>query len=406
MLILVNSIIRKVIFFREKAKEVDSNSDLLLMQKNGEYIYFNNSACSWPLPAEVEKVYMASIKTPPGHGRSTFEGVDSTGSCRNSIATLLGCTTEEVSIISGVTLGLNIIVNGIGLEAGDTVITSSWEHNSVLRPLHYFKNSLGVHIDFIQRVSGNIDTEHLTGLLENKKVKAFILSSVSNVSGASSGWQSAFDIARKYNVLTVLDASQTFGLSHEKTDWAKADIVVAPSHKAVRSIPGCAFLKVKNGFDLVQRFSGGTGRLSELLTHPESMPMRFEFGTQSYSALQCFDEALKRVLATRHKNYETIKRNRTYFCENLTGIGSFTIHSPRNSETGIISITSPFFEPDEISQILFNNASIICRTGLHCAPLIHEELGTRTHGTVRFSLSELNTIGEIDRCLDLLGSFK
>ncbi|MBU1218983.1 aminotransferase class V-fold PLP-dependent enzyme [Myxococcota bacterium] len=369
-------------------------------------IYLNNAAVAWPIPEKVRNRINSVLAKPPMIERSTVSGESISSGCRKLISSILNCLPEEVSLIPGVTYGLNMAILGLGLTSGDTVVTSRWEHNSVLRPLFKLKSEKAIQIGFIESNGNSIDLDSFNYLIKNFKVSAIILSSASNVTGSASGWQEIFKTARENGIVTILDASQTFGIEVIPSDWELADIIVAPSHKAVRSIPGIAFIRIKKLLKLNQVFTGGTGIYSQLTEHPVFIPLRYEAGTQSYLALEAFEEALLRVIDSCQQNMETIHGLRSFFFNRLKRFDFIKLFSPEKSPTGIISFNVSGFEPSEVGDILRENLNLVCRTGLHCAPLVHNTIGAGDTGTVRLSLSEFNTRDEIEIVLSELEKFR
>ncbi|MBN2723100.1 MAG: aminotransferase class V-fold PLP-dependent enzyme [Deltaproteobacteria bacterium] len=249
----------------------------------------NNASCSWPLPEDVATAIKRSIDSPPLFFNRATGGADTRDEIRKTLAEILHCEKDEISLVSGATAGLNVAILGLKLKKGDTIVTTDAEHNSVYRPLQKFlefnpdNNLVNISCNH-EGVPSFDEFKKFTESKDGSSFKVLVMSSLSNVTGRYTGWKEFFKLAKSRGVTTLLDASQSFGKTQTGVDeYIHADIVVAPSHKGIRSLQGLGFLKIFSTIQIRQIISGGTGTESYSLTHPKIMPEKFEAGTPHYT---------------------------------------------------------------------------------------------------------------------------
>ncbi|HGE70809.1 TPA: aminotransferase class V-fold PLP-dependent enzyme, partial [Candidatus Poribacteria bacterium] len=201
---------------------------------------------------------------------------------------------------------------------------------------------------------------------------------------------------------TLLDASQSLGHIQFKVDEIQADIIAFTGHKALHGPPGTGGLYVSPEIELDQIFVGGTGVRSDLMLHPQEMPTRHEAGTPNLPAFYGLSTAL-----------EWHNQNHKEFCKKADDLTNKLIKGLKDipnvevfdnfdnsMRVPIVSFRIKGWEIEEVGYILNQSFGIICRTGLHCAPLIHKAIGSFPDGTIRFSLSGFNTYSEVETAVD------
>lgn len=303
------------------------------------------------------------------------------------------------------TSALNNIILGIHWEEGDNVYVSPFEHNSVMRPLEQMKNKYKLNIIILpfDKTTWEVKAE-AWDMFALKKPKCIICSAKSNVTGYQLPIQEIFQEGKKYNSINVLDASQSFGVDRTiKKD--NTDFIVFAGHKSLYASFGVAgFVKLSN-VDLKITQLGGTGSDSLNLNMPEEMPAKYESGSKNVVAILGLNESLKwlKTVNVKEKEEELTK----YLYERLKEIPKIILYTPieQSKCIGVISINIEGYQADEVGSILDEEFDIAVRTGYHCAPFIHDFIGSKPyHGTIRISLNYFNTKEEIDQLIQALKS--
>lgn len=367
-------------------------------------IYFNNAATSYPKAPGVAEKVRESLSCIPFHpGRSGSKADDPMDRCRVLLAEMLGIDDKNRIILTvNSTYALNFALFGFPFRKNDTVITSAAEHNSVLRPLHHLMRSGDLHPEIIPVDSGGriIPSEYFKKL-ELLKPRMVVLNHASNVTGAVADVKPLFKAAKDLGAVTLLDASQSMGSISFTAESLYADMVAFTGHKSLLGPPGTGGIYVSKNVELEPVIVGGTGIRSDLLYQPEDMPTRLEAGTPSLPAFSGLAEALEWKKKNRedYSGADVLIKKLEEGIQDIAGINSIKSESPR---TPVISFTLKKWSVEEAAYILQESFGIICRSGLHCAPLIHKYLGTAPHGTVRFSLSPFSTEVEVAYALEAL----
>lgn len=367
-------------------------------------IYFNNAASGWPKAPGVEESILESLRNPPYHpGRSIGQISDPMMECRYKLASLLGVSSpSQIILTTSATHSFNIVLWGLRLKKGDKVITTVTEHNSLLRPLYHLKEKYGIDIIFIGIDDyGNLNKKEFDDLID-ENVKLVAINHASNVTGKINDIQPIFSKAKDYGAITLLDASQSLGHVQINVDEIYADIVIFTGHKALHGPSGTGGFYISPSVELEQVFVGGTGVRSDLMLHPQEMPTRYEAGTPNLPAFSGLAKALD-WHSQNHKDFCKKANDLTNeLIKGLSDIPKVEIFSNFNdsARVPIVSFRIKGWKIEETGYILNQSFGIICRSGLHCAPLIHKAIGSFPDGTIRFSLSEFNTNAEVETAID------
>jgi selenocysteine lyase/cysteine desulfurase len=227
------------------------------------------------------------------------------------------------------------------------------------------------------------------------------LTHASNVTGRVFDVAPLFEAAKKAGALTLLDASQSLGAIQVQPVALHADLVAFTGHKALLGPTGTGGLYVEPGTELGQLIVGGTGARSDLLEHPLEMPQRLEAGTANLAGLAGLRAALGWLASNGDEHRAAVSRLARCLRTELASIKRVQLfdHRGEGERTGIVSFRIAGWDVEEAGMILGESFGVICRAGLHCAPLMHSSLGTRPEGTVRFSISGFNTEDEIDSAI-------
>ncbi|HEY3423638.1 MAG TPA: aminotransferase class V-fold PLP-dependent enzyme [Negativicutes bacterium] len=363
-------------------------------------VYMNNAATSWPKAPEVGQVVCQRLAAVPHHaGRAGFSAVDVTGDCRQLLAKLFAIPdSNQIVLCANATYALNIALHGFPWKEGATVITTTAEHNSVLRPLHYLRKHRNIKVEFIPvDQQGRMMPERWLAAIRKFEPQLAIFTHASNVTGAINDAEVLGNLARQAGVATLLDASQTAGFVDVLPETWGIDMAVFTGHKYLLGPPGTGGLYVSPAIRLEPVWVGGTGVQSDLAEMPEAMPTRFEAGTPNDPALGGLAHALawqQEFPCNKSAVLQQLERLAAGLLE--AGVSIIDVSAPR---TPVLSFTARDWELEEIGEILQKSFGIICRTGLHCAPIVHQQIGTAPQGSIRLSISRFTTAAEIDYCI-------
>lgn len=359
-------------------------------------IYFDNAATTYPKP---ECVYAAvndgmrqySFNAGRGTYKEAKKTFDMVWDTREKVASLINEDGHNVIFTSSATEALNNILYGLSLKENDCVFVSPFEHNAVLRTL----SNIGVSIVVMpfDKQTWDINENEINDLYVLKKPKATVISHISNVTGYELPYEKIFALAKSHKSLTVLDCAQSFGVY--PINKVNIDFLVFAGHKSLYSVFGVAGYINVSQFYLATYKVGGTGSDSLNLSMPDSMPFRYEAGSLNTVAIYALNKSVD-YLKTENFAFKKIELAK-YLIEHLSSIQGIHIFLPKNySPRGIVSFSVDGFSSDEIGNILGEEYNICVRTGYHCAPYIHDFIGsTKYNGTIRVSLGIYNTTTEI-----------
>jgi cysteine desulfurase family protein len=372
-------------------------------------IYFDNAATSFPKPEEVTQamvLFSKEIGASPGRsghrlaieaGRIVFEA-------REGIARLFG-VKDSSRVVFGLnaTEGINQGLKGL-LRPGDHVITSSMEHNSVMRPLRAMVKE-GLEIAVLPcSPEGFLDPSEVKKAIR-PNTRMVILNHASNVVGAIQPLPEIGDVCRRQEVLFFVDAAQSAGAMPIDMEREKIDLLAFTGHKALFGPQGTGGLVLGERVDekeLVPVKRGGTGSRSEQEEHPDFLPDLCESGTPNAVGLAGLLAGLEFVMKVGVEKIRLHEKQLTEkLLRGLRKIGGVTVYGPGTAEKQLatVSFNLQGMAPSEVGLRLDEDFGILCRVGLHCAPAAHRTLGTFPEGTVRFGLSYLNRGEEVEEAL-------
>lgn len=367
--------------------------------------YLNNAATSWPKAPGTAEAVADAIRNIPFHAaRSGFDYGDIKTDCRTLIAGLLRISDpSRIVNCANATYALNIALHGFPWRENAVVITTAAEHNSVLRPLNYLHKNNGIKIEIISvDSSGGILLDEFEKNVKKLSPQMVVFSHASNVTGCINPVFELANIAKKYGAVILLDASQTMGLIDVTPELWGVDLAAFTGHKYLLGPGGTGGLYIAKEIDLEPVWVGGTGIHSDLDEMPHEMPIRFEAGTPNDASFAGLKTAVEWQLENP-VDLNDIKRKIESLCSGLIEAGA-TVNQVSAPRTPVVSFILPGIETEEAGEILFKSFDIICRTGLHCAPLIHNFLETGPQGNIRFSLSRFTTDEEIEYALSAIRS--
>jgi len=316
---------------------------------------------------------------------------------REAIATLFAIPDSSRVIFShSATEALNLGLRGT-LTAGDHVITTSMEHNSLLRPLFLLRRQ-GVELTIVQAGSdGRVDPDDVRRALR-PNTSMIAVGHVSNVSGTIQAIDLLAGIAREAGALFLLDAAQSAGSVPIDVVKTGIDLLAAPGHKGLFGPQGTGFLYAASAVPLRPLLAGGTGSSSTDEEQPDMVPEGFEAGTHNLPGIAGLKAGVEFVL----KQGAAVigERERQFVCsaaQRLAAVPGITLCGPNDpaDRGGVLSFTNAEMDPAMLAFMLDQRFDIAVRAGLHCAPQAHRTLGTFPGGTLRLSPGWFNTSEEI-----------
>lgn len=361
-------------------------------------IYFDNAATGGRKPDRVLTAVQSTLKVCANPGRS---GHKLSLSCarlvqqaRNVLNDFFdGYGFDRVVFTKNCTEALNIAIFGV-LKQGDHVVLSAMEHNSVLRPLEILRKRGVITYDVCPLDNnGNVNADSFATLLK-PNTKMAIVTSASNVTGAIPPLQ---EIRSKLpqDVLFLCDGAQGAGHISLKMRQAGVDLLTIAGHKGMMGIQGSGALLFSDRIDPAPLLYGGTGSMSISMDMPDFYPDELEAGTLSYPAVISLLEGTRYLSFHQNEVSNTLLQLTSYCIHQLHKIKEIRVYSQPNP-CGIVALRHTTLPSEHLSEILSSKYDIAVRGGLHCAPLMHEALGTLDDGLLRISFSSFNSEREID----------
>ncbi|MGL5798050.1 MAG: aminotransferase class V-fold PLP-dependent enzyme [Cetobacterium sp.] len=362
--------------------------------------YFDNSATSSPKPEEIYNVVNSSIKeynANPGRAghRKAIEVGKKIYEIREKVANFFGVKNSlNVAFTANATESLNFAIKG-GIPQNCHVITTNFEHNSSLRPLFYMQDEKNVKLTFIDTY---LDLEkNIT-----EETKAVIINHISNVNGTIQDIKKIGELCKRYNLLFILDASQSAGYIDIDMERDNIDILCITGHKSLFGIQGIGAICLKDGVKIEPLLEGGTGSFSKLSRQPKEMPESLEAGTLNTPGIMSLGAGIDFI---NSKGIQNIKKHEDrlahMFIEGLEKIDKVKVYKSLTLEQApVISLNILGIDSSDLSTILDEEFGILVRPGFHCAPLAHKTIGTYETGTVRFSFGFFNDENDVQYALD------
>jgi cysteine desulfurase family protein len=380
---------------------------------NNRIVYFDNAATSWPKPAgmiEAMGHYSEMIGGSPGrsgHQRSLDAGRIILET-REALAKLFGSNDSlRIAFTKNATEALNIALLGL-LQSGDHVITSSMEHNSVMRPLRFLETQ-GVQISVVPcSDDGRLNPEDVRAVIQ-PRTRLLVVAHASNVTGTIQPIAELGRIARDHGFLFCVDAAQTAGALPIHVEEMAIDLLAFSGHKSLFGPQGTGGLYIREGIEKHLRplMMGGTGSRSEFEVQPDFMPDKYESGTPNTIGLAGLGAGVRFVLAEGVEAIRSEEEGLTKrFLKGLAALKGITVYGPPDAEsrTSVVSFNIAGVSPSEAALELDERFGILCRPGLHCAPAAHRTIGTFPQGTIRFGFGYFNTQKDISTGLEAIRS--
>ena len=356
--------------------------------------YFDNAATTYPKPeivyASMDQFYRLNGAN-AGRGRYNLAQSANAliGETRALVQELLHCPAKQVVFTPTATIALNIIIQGLICKGAQTIYISPFEHNAVTRTLHHFEEAGTISVHQLT-VSHDMkyDLDRIRYQFESERPDLVIVSHASNVFGLIAPVTEICSLAKNFDATTVIDMAQTAGLVDCNLGLNVFDFAVFAGHKTLYGPTGISGFIMDPAIDLPPVIFGGTGFESANQNMPKSLPERYEMGTMNISGIAGLNAALKwglgQVIETIWQKEQEHRSKLIALLQEYCFI-KIVGNYPGCNYVGIISCLVEGISSDSAGEI-FDHCGIAVRTGLQCAPLAHQFIGTHPAGTIRFSV--------------------
>ncbi|MEX2526476.1 MAG: aminotransferase class V-fold PLP-dependent enzyme [Gemmatimonadota bacterium] len=370
-------------------------------------LYFDHAATSASRPSQVVQAvadFLSLNGASPGRGGYS-RSVDSGRicfRCRRKLAGLMGLrgSPGRLAFMMNATHALNTALFGL-LQEDDVVVVSPFDHNAVLRPVHYLSRARGVQIRVMEGdAQGAVDLQGARGLMDGARV--VVVNAVSNVLGTRLPLEELAGMAHEAGALVLVDAAQSAGHLTDRPGELGADLVAMTGHKGLLGPQGTGALWLREGVEIPPLLSGGTGGDSALREMPHTMPDHLEAGTPNAPGIAGLLAGLEFLEETGVERLHTrISELKLRLHGGLSAIAGVTVLSPPDpAGVGVVTMVSDRTAPSALAAKLDREFGIMTRAGLHCAPEAHRLLGTSETGALRFSLGWDTTAEGVDTVVD------
>ncbi len=375
-------------------------------------IYLDNAATTFPKPREVlDKMLQSYIDAGVSPGRGSYdlalEAEDIVQQARKKLARFFGAPdADRVVFAANATDALNLLFNGL-LQPGDHVIATRLEHNSVLRPLHFFRERGWISYDLVhfdQR--GFVDPDEI-GRAIKRNTRMVVVSHASNVLGTVQPVKEIGRVCAERGVPLIIDAAQSAGkIPIDMTAW-QVSAVAFTGHKSLYGPTGTGGLVIHPDLDVKASRFGGTGVDSRSPVHTQAFPHRLEAGTINLMGIMGLSAGIDYIT---QKGMDTIHGREMALLarlrDGLSDLGNVELYCAGDMSNRVAVLTANVagVSPGDAGAILDGDFDIAVRVGLHCAPLVHEDIGTISRGAIRFSLGMFNTEEDIDQAIRAMAS--
>ena len=370
-------------------------------------IYLDNAATSFPKPKGMLYSINECIRDYCGNpGRSGHWMSMKTGEMiyqvRNAIGRMFHINDcSRILFTSNTTEALNLGIKGT-LKHGDHAITTSMEHNSVLRPLKAMEE-IGVTTTIIKcNPDGTLNLEALKREIK-ENTKLIVVTHASNVTGTILPIKEIGSLAKRMRINFMVDGAQSAGCLPIDVEEMNIAMLAVPGHKGLLGPMGTGFLYVREDINLRPLREGGTGTNSKDMTHPLEFPEGYEAGTVNAPGIAGLGYSVKYIsnIGIDHirAHEEMLIRRLDEALRNMRGV---TVYGPSDcrKKTGIVLFNIKNMDCEEVCSILNSNYGIASRAGFHCAGLAHKTIGTYDCGAVRLSVGPANNMKEISRAIE------
>ncbi len=377
-------------------------------------IYLDHAATSWPKPPGVIEAMSDFLERAGGNpGRSghrlSIEAARIVYDVRESVAELFHAPDPlRVIFTLNVTHALNLALRGL-LRPGDHVVTSSMEHNAVMRPLRALERQ-GVRLTVVPcNADGTLDPAAVARAIA-PGTRLVVINHASNVTGTLLPVAEIAPLAQRAGALLLVDAAQTAGVLPIDMPGMGIDLLAFTGHKGLQGPPGSGGLVLGERVDVGELdplVRGGTGSRSASEEQPDDLPDRYESGTPNGVGIAGLGVGIRWVT---ERGIAAIRSHEVQLTQaliaGLSAIPGVTLYGPRDAHrsTAVVSFTVAGRRVSEIGQRLDDEYGVLCRVGLHCSPAAHKTIGAFPEGTVRFAPGALTTLDETRAAVDAVSA--
>jgi cysteine desulfurase family protein len=360
-------------------------------------IYLNNAATTWPKPNEVLREVANCLRQPLHEpGRTTGNrSMDYPSAARDALADFFHAgPPDHVVFTQNATDSLNLLIHGFAKKTGMSfhAITTELEHNSVLRPLTTLEQDGTIRLSVVPFTDTSVNLAAIKKTI-CEDTRLVVMTHGSNVLGSVQDIRPIAEYLHANDIFFIVDGAQTTGNIPVDLSDIPVGAFVFTGHKALFGIPGIGGFFISEPDAIAITRQGGTGTDSRILTHPFEMPMRFEAGTHNYPGIASLYAGIRFITSTGQEAIEKKNTDLTHsFIRELKDIQGITIYN-ENPDLPVVSFDIAGIDNHEAGFILARAYNVITRTGLHCAPLVHERIDGGK-GCIRASFSYFNTRDE------------
>ena len=370
-------------------------------------IYLDNAATTLKKPEQVIDAVVNAMRTQGNASRGAHGATLSASrvvyDARVKIAKFFNFDkASNVIFTCNSTEALNIAINGT-IKAGDKVVSTDTEHNSVLRPLYHLKKTKNIDLQFIPvDVNGVLSIDDAKKIIDDK-TKVVVINHISNLTGNVNDIKTISKITHDANAILIVDGSQSAGTMPVDVKDLGIDIYCFTGHKGLFGPQGTGGLLVKEGIEVSAFKRGGSGVKTYEEEQPSDYPTRLEAGTLNSHGIAGLSAAIDFLNEVGVENIQKKERELTeYFYNEVIKIDGIKVYGDFQSHAAIVSLNVKDYDSGEVSDALSNDYGIATRPGAHCAPRLHIALGTKQQGAVRFSFSYFTTKEELDAAINAL----
>jgi cysteine desulfurase / selenocysteine lyase len=376
-------------------------------------IYLDNAATAWPKPESVYQFALDSYrKIGVNPGRSGFDLAIEAGmmldDTRKRLTAFFGGdedTPERLCFGYNATDALNLIIMGL-LSEGDHVVTTNLEHNSVIRPINHLVRDAGVEATYVPFDSGGfVDPDEIRRAIKTN-TRLVVVNHGSNVLGTVQPVGEIGTVCHEKGVLFAIDTAQTAGVIPINMKEMNIDVLAFTGHKALMGFTGIGGLCVRKHVNIRHTRAGGTGVQSAFPYQLEEYPWRMEFGTPNMvgvaSLAAGLDWLAQNGIENIHQHEMKLAQKLLQGLREIAGVSIYCCDRMEN-HLSTVTVNVDGLDAADVGTMLDVDHNIATRTGLHCAPLVHKQIGTMDiHGGVRFSIGAFNTEVQIEAAIEAL----
>ncbi len=373
-------------------------------------IYFDNAATTWQKPEQVYQTVDYTLRNKSGNPSRGSHQIAMDASrvifrVRKKVADFFNIEdSSQLAFTKNATEASNLVFKGL-LERGDHVIISSLEHNAIFRPLNRLQEEGVIELTIIDTEVGQEQFLKDIQLAITSKTKLIALTHASNLTGNILPVEEVGSLAAKEDVAFFIDAAQTAGVEPIDLQKIKADFLVFTGHKSLFGPQGVGGLYFNSAIDFSPLLEGGTGGSSKKKLNPDLVPDKYESGTLNTAGIAGLGAGLDFI---KEQSLDHIKHQEEklmhQLMRGLEKIPAVEVLTSEISEqrVGVTAFRVAGIDSATIGQLLNTEYDIAVRTGIHCAPLAHQSIGSYDTGAVRVSFSYFNTKSEVDKLLTAL----